>query len=98
MKNTLFGKSAVFLLAGMFSAGLLYGQEHPAEHSSDPAQAASAEAPVIFCPTMKTGQLCSHGTADALRLSADKRELWVAAARRFLSKSAPCLRLGLLRV
>ena len=25
--------------------------------------------PEIFCPTMKTGQLCSHGTGDALKLT-----------------------------
>jgi hypothetical protein len=83
MKNSLFGIITSFLLAGVFSTGLLFGQEHPADHSGEPAKAASAEVPVIFCPTMKTGQLCSHGTADALRLSTEKRERWVEAARRY---------------
>jgi hypothetical protein len=32
---------------------------------------------------MKTGQLCSHGTTEALRLTGPKAEQWVAAVRRY---------------
>jgi len=32
---------------------------------------------------MKTGQLCSHGSADALKLSGAKAEQWVALVRKY---------------
>lgn len=49
-----------------------------------PAVAAQdEEMPEIFCSTMKTGQLCSHGTADALRLTGAKADEWVVAARKY---------------
>jgi hypothetical protein len=70
----------------VFALGILHAQQPPAghEHSAAQTQAApSAETETIFCPTMKTGQLCSHGTADALRLDGAKREAWIAAARRY---------------
>jgi hypothetical protein len=37
----------------------------------------------IFCPTMKTGQICSHGTAASLHLQGPKSEAWVALARKY---------------
>jgi hypothetical protein len=37
----------------------------------------------IFCPTMKTGQLCSHGTASVLQLQGDNHEQWVAFAKKY---------------
>src|ERR1700722_4057284 len=33
------------------------------------AKAADSSVPMVFCPTMKTGQLCTHGTSDALNCS-----------------------------
>jgi hypothetical protein len=71
--------------------GTLFAQEHPAGHeqhgagrqSTQPQAAPAAEPKEIFCPTMKTGQLCSHGTADTLGLEGVKREAWIAAARRY---------------
>jgi hypothetical protein len=77
---------------GALTLGTLYAQEHPAGHeqhsagrqSAQPQAAAPATEPnEIFCPTMKTGQLCSHGTADTLGLEGVKREAWIAAARRY---------------
>jgi hypothetical protein len=43
----------------------------------------AAETPEIFCPTMKTGQLCSHGTTDALQLSGAKANQWLNAVRKY---------------
>src|ERR1041385_6674822 len=37
----------------------------------------------IFCPTMKTGQLCSSGTANILKLKGDQAQQWVAIARKY---------------
>ena len=59
-------------------------QEH--EHSAAEADAATPNLDVmehIFCPTMKTGQLCSHGTAATLLLKDEKAEAWMALARTY---------------
>ena len=37
----------------------------------------------IFCPTMKTGQLCSHGTMNILQLKGAQGDQWVALARKY---------------
>lgn len=37
----------------------------------------------IFCPTMNTGQLCSHGTTNVLQVSPDKQDQWLQAARQY---------------
>ena len=76
-------------IVGTLTLGTLYAQEHPTGHEHLPAQSqvastVEADGPgTIFCPTMKTGQLCSHGTADTLGLEGAKREAWIAAARRY---------------
>jgi hypothetical protein len=71
----------------------LYAQH--AEHqqaASKPAAAkpaavkpavAAAETPEVFCGTMKTGQLCSHGTPTALGLTPEQTKVWVAAVRTY---------------
>jgi hypothetical protein len=60
-------------------------QSHTDHAPAAPAAgtAGGAEAPHVFCPTMKTGQLCSHGTADRLQLEGPNKEKWVEAARRY---------------
>jgi len=85
MKRRMIEGTSIVGLIAVFALGVLYAQQHPAEHQQAQTKAAaSAEGPgTIFCPTMKTGQLCSHGTADALALSDAKREAWIAAARRY---------------
>jgi hypothetical protein len=86
MMHELSKRASLAVLVGALSAGTLYAQEHPAGHEHQQLQstvAPAAEPSEIFCPTMKTGQLCSHGTADALSLEGVKREAWIAAARRY---------------
>ena len=39
--------------------------------------------PEIFCGTMKTGQLCSLGTATLLGLTPENREAWLTAVRAY---------------
>src|SRR5256885_11837376 len=36
----------------------------------------------IFCPTMKTGQLCTHGTTNVLGVSAANSAKWVEIDRK----------------
>jgi hypothetical protein len=66
-----------------------YAQEH--DHAAmttktakpAPAKAAAVENPEVFCGTMKTGQLCSHGTTSLLGLSPEKSAAWLAAVRQY---------------
>lgn len=77
--------AGLFVFIMYLAASSLYAQEHSAMTHDDPSPAVTSlsESPTIFCPTMTTGQLCSHGTADALKLSEVKRDRWVEAARRY---------------
>ena len=83
-KNTVL-LAALSLLVICLTGSPLSAQKHSdmKHEKSSPAKTAAAATPTIFCPTMETGQLCSHGTADALKLSGEKRERWVEAARRY---------------
>lgn len=72
--------------------GVLAAQSHAghqaqhAGHAMSTPKAPAADAstvPEVFCPTMKTGQLCSHGTADTLKLAEPKRAAWIALARKY---------------
>ena len=62
-----------------------YAQQHDhAEQQNQSATSATADDDVaIFCPTMKTGQLCSHGTANVLQLKGDKQEKWIKMAQKY---------------
>jgi|SRR5579871_643339 len=98
MKNTK-ARLAVLGMLAVGCAGFIYAQEHdhsqhasqssaPAAHDhSYGAQAGTADSDdddvAIFCPTMKTGQLCSHGTANVLQLKGDKQKAWIELARKY---------------
>src|SRR5438128_2057028 len=77
------------VVAALFALATLHAQQHPADHQRDtakPAAPAAAQTDAvaeIFCPTMKTGQLCSHGTTEALQLSGAKADQWLAAVRKY---------------
>lgn len=76
----------IVLTVGIASAaaGTFSAQQH-ADHQPAPAKpaATTAQPPEVFCSTMKTGQLCSHGTTAVLGLTAAKQEAWVAAVRKY---------------
>ena len=60
--------------------------DHAAPAAARPAAAPAATAehrPEIFCGTMKTGQLCSLGTATLLGLTPQNREAWLTAVRTY---------------
>jgi hypothetical protein len=73
----------------MAICGPAWAQEHihkaPASTSSAPASqpVEIKDEIAIFCPTMKTGQLCSSGTANILKLQGDQAQQWVTMARKF---------------
>ena len=81
--------ATIVLLAALIALGAAlasYAQQH--DHAAQTKPATSAAAPEkpdidIFCSTMKTGQLCTHGTANNLGLSGQKQEQWVELARKY---------------
>jgi hypothetical protein len=84
-------KRILFIASVTAVAGLAIGvgAQH-AEHQQPAAKpaaakqaAAAAEIPEVFCGTMKTGQLCSHGTPTALGLTPEQTKVWVAAVRKY---------------
>ncbi len=67
------------VLAMLASATFTFAQDHSQHQTVRTEQVTELEH--IFCPTMKTGQLCTHGTAANLGLSGEKMEEWRAIAR-----------------
>jgi hypothetical protein len=60
-----------------------FAQQHDhAEHQNQAAASADDDV-AIFCPTMKTGQLCSHGTSNVLQLTGEKQQKWIALAQKY---------------
>src|SRR6266446_10264627 len=84
MKNSAARIVAILGLLAIGAGGFVYAQQHDHSQHQNQANAVSAEDDVaIFCPTMKTGQLCSHGTANVFRLTGSKQEKWVEIARKY---------------
>jgi hypothetical protein len=83
MKSWLFALALGFLVLVTPSA---QEHDHQAPAAAKPAAAPAAMAehrPEIFCGTMKTGQLCSLGTATLLGLTPANREAWLTAVRTY---------------
>jgi len=59
-----------------------YAQQHDHAEHRNGAQVSTDDL-AIFCPTMKTGQLCTHGSANVLGLSSGKQEKWEEMARKY---------------
>jgi len=79
--------TTTLLFAGsiLLAAFASYAQQH--DHTAQPktASGTASEKPDIdiFCSSMKTGQLCTHGTANNLGLTGQKQEQWVELARKY---------------
>ena len=76
---------AGILLAALFTfSGAVFAQH---EHHEDPNPTGKVNINPdeigIFCATMKTGQLCSSGTTNILKLKGDQAQQWVLAARKY---------------
>jgi hypothetical protein len=88
MRNLPVKSVAIAILLAGATLGSVYAQQHdhqaPATAKPAAAPAATAEhRPEIFCGTMKTGQLCSLGTATLLGLTPQNREAWLTAVRTY---------------
>ena len=78
----------IVLLVGVIALAAniaTFAQQHDhAEHQNPVQWSPSADDDVaIFCPTMKTGQLCSHGTSNVLQLTGEKQQKWIAFAQKY---------------
>ena len=67
--------------------GPAFGQslfdDQPEDAPLTPAQIAAGEKESIFCPTMRPGQVCTHGTAAILGLTGKDAEEWTVWARKY---------------
>ena len=79
--------TAIVLLMGLTAfvviASYAEQHDHAAQSTQSTSSASAQKDKDIFCSTMKTGQLCTHGTAANLGLSGQKREQWIAFARKY---------------
>ena len=78
--------ATVVLFLGLIAVGVSiasYAQQHDHAEHNNGARAPTDDEVAIFCPTMKTGQLCSHGTANVLGLTGAKQEKWLEIARKY---------------
>jgi hypothetical protein len=83
-------KRLVFaLFIGVSALATAYAQQHdhaaPAKPAGKPAAPAASAQPQqeVFCATMKTGLLCTHGTASALGLPPDKAAAWLESVDKY---------------
>ena len=60
-----------------------FAQEH--DHSAHTGQSKTSQADEkdIFCPTMKTGQLCTNGTTNVLGITGANQEKWRELTRKY---------------
>ena len=68
---------------GLLVSIVSYAQQQDHSQHQNQTRAAAAKEEDIFCPTMKTGQLCTHGTAATLGLINEKNDNWVEIARKY---------------
>ncbi len=83
MKNS---AARVIVILGLMTfggLGLAYAQQHDHSQMTQSKTSPADDDNAIFCPTMKTGQLCSHGTASVLQLKGQKADEWIALARKY---------------
>jgi hypothetical protein len=81
----MFGKTTrVVLFVGLIGALVAfasYAQQH--DHAEHNGASSFTDDLAIFCPTMKTGQLCTHGSGNVLGLSGAKQQKWMEIARKY---------------
>ncbi len=58
-------------------------EDQPEQHAGHEAQEVAVEKESIFCPTMRPGQVCTHGTAAILGLTGKDTEEWTTWARKY---------------
>jgi hypothetical protein len=77
--------AAVALAQGGKAVAQQHESGHAHETGSAPASggAGMEQSESIFCPTMTTGQLCTHGSANNLGLTGARVDQWREIARKY---------------
>ena len=84
MKKNLSRTFSMFGVLCLFFSGLAFAQQHEHSQQASATTSDSKDDEVnVFCPTMKTGQLCSHGTANIFGFKDDKAEQWAVLSRKY---------------
>lgn len=87
MKRAAIAIALVGVLAAFQGGTALAQHESGHGHGSQAAPAKGGagmeQSESIFCPTMTTGQLCTHGSANNLGLSGAKVDQWREVARKY---------------
>ena len=87
MGNTTLRIAVIGALIAFSGAGIAYTRQSEQDHAHINHAAAqpsgSDNDTAIFCPTMKTGQLCTEGTTNILGLKGDQQKEWVELARKY---------------
>jgi hypothetical protein len=60
-----------------------FAQEHDHSAHTGQSKTAPADEKDIFCPTMKTGQLCTNGTTNVLGITGANQEKWRELTRKY---------------
>jgi hypothetical protein len=60
-----------------------FAQEHDHSAHAGQSKTAPADEKDIFCPTMKTGQLCTNGTTNVLGITGANQEKWRELTRKY---------------
>jgi hypothetical protein len=60
-----------------------FAQEHDHSAHAGQSKTAPADEKDIFCPTMKTGQLCTNGTTNVLGITGTNQEKWRELTRKY---------------
>ena len=60
-----------------------FAQEHDHSVNAGQSKTAPADEKDIFCPTMKTGQLCTNGTTNVLGITGANQDKWRELTRKY---------------
>jgi hypothetical protein len=89
MGNTGLRIAVIVALAAFSCAGIAYTRQSDQDHAHMNHDHAGAQYSgndndtAIFCPTMKTGQLCTEGTTNILGLKGDQQKQWIELAKKY---------------
>lgn len=72
----------IVALAIVVGASVLWAQGQAGGHQQQ-AQAAAGHPAEVFCSHLSTGQLCTPGTAQILKLEGAKKDRWTESARKY---------------
>lgn len=77
MNRAMIRRIQIAVAIAALAMGTVYAQKKDSKDAKDDST------PEVFCPVMKTGQLCSDGTTETLKVTEAQTAQWHAAVRRY---------------